>query len=295
MKLGQFLVTVVVIVVFSLDQSSAVDKKKPSGLDWYLYPLSFNLGIVNGQETEESEWPFVASIQQAGHQHFCGGSVWNSNFVITAAHCLSYPNGTLRESSEVSVYIGHIDISVVEPASVFKAAELIPHEKFDGITSHGFDIGVIRLEKSINFKGANQNVRCVCNPKPMSTVIPEECWVIGWGAMNQKGYPVTKLREVKIPLRDHTYCEKTFKEIKKDDPIATYDASFLCAGYDEGGKDACQGDSGGPLLCAISTGPLIYALTGLVSFGEGCAEGNHPGYYTKVYHYLEWITEKTGC
>lgn len=58
--------------------------------------------------------------------------------------------------------------------------------------------------------------------------------------MNQKGYPVTKLREVKIPLRDHTYCEKTFKEIKKDDPIATYDASFLCAGYDEGGKDACQ-------------------------------------------------------
>lgn len=77
MKLGQFLVTVVVIVVFSLDPSSAVDKKKPSGLDWYLYPLSFNLGIVNGQETEESEWPFVASIQQAGHQHFCGGSVWN--------------------------------------------------------------------------------------------------------------------------------------------------------------------------------------------------------------------------
>lgn len=59
--------------------------------------------------------------------------------------------------------------------------QLIPHEKYDGITSHGFDIAAIRLENSIDFKGPNANVRCVCNTKPMETVIPDECYVIGWG------------------------------------------------------------------------------------------------------------------
>lgn len=76
MEFIQFMV--LVIAALSLPQSKAFDNEHPS-LNWYnlFSPLNYNLGIVNGEEVEESEWPFVASIQQAGHQHFCGGSVWN--------------------------------------------------------------------------------------------------------------------------------------------------------------------------------------------------------------------------
>ncbi|KAJ8383018.1 hypothetical protein SKAU_G00037960 [Synaphobranchus kaupii] len=65
-----------------------------------------------------------------------------------------------------------------------------------------------------------------------------------------------------------------------------------CAGSLDGSVDTCQGDSGGPLVCKDASG-VAYAW-GIVSWRDKCGVAGHPGIYTKVAHYYEWVRSHTG-
>jgi secreted trypsin-like serine protease len=55
--------------------------------------------------------------------------------------------------------------------------------------------------------------------------------------------------------------------------------SQICAGEYNGGKDSCQGDSGGGLFVNETVGnESRYVVSGIVSYGDGCAVPGLPGY-----------------
>lgn len=91
-----------------------------------------------------------------------------------------------------------------------------------------------------------------------------------------------------MPLSE---CNTNLLDYNKDRNQAAFqsgvDESQYCAYDPIGRKDSCQGDSGGPLQTIQSfAGPA--KVVGVVSFGIGCGSG-HPGIYTRVAHYIEWI------
>ena len=49
----------------------------------------------------------------------------------------------------------------------------------------------------------------------------------------------------------------------------------------------CQGDSGGPFVCLNNENKAL--LTGIVSFGSGCAYAGYYGVYARVTKILGWI------
>lgn len=63
---------------------------------------------------------------------------------------------------------------------------------------------------------------------------------------------------------------------------------MICAGLLKGGKDACGGDSGGPMACQQHG---RYYLGGIISWGDGCAQENRPGVYTRIDHFTPWIQQ----
>merc|ERR1712168_991820 len=83
--------------------------------------------------------------------------------------------------------------------------------------------------------------------------------------------------KVQVPVVSDEECRAAYGESQIKD-------SMICAGLKEGGKDSCQGDSGGPFTCGNQ-------LTGVVSWGKGCASPGYPGVYTQTSYFIDWLNE----
>ncbi|KAJ9048452.1 Transmembrane protease serine 6 [Entomophthora muscae] len=226
--------------------------------------------VVGGTEVDPPfKYDFVVALLKFG-RHKCGGTLYNSNTVITAAHC------TTGKDRDHDILIHRHDFDLdekAENAKRFPIQSRHRHSDFD-IATYQNDIAIWKI------KGTIPNTPTM--PLDTGRTKHEMLVVVGWGATAENDPISSKLLEVHLPPYDMNSCVNDYKA-KGDDIFPAYQ---LCAGFPEGGKDACQGDSGGPLFTKASAAPT---LVGVVSWGNGCANGHQPGIYTRISHYLGWI------
>ena len=106
-------------------------------------------------------------------------------------------------------------------------------------------LALIQVLKLINVNDENKGR--ICLPDDDNPVADDQdCYVTGWGLVEENGFPSDKLREVKTKPVPLTRCkaEESYGEFR--------DETMTCAGYPEGGKDTCQDDSGNNMVCKVN-------------------------------------------
>ncbi|KAK7863849.1 hypothetical protein R5R35_003333 [Gryllus longicercus] len=232
--------------------------------------------IVGGQNADIGEWPWMAALFNGGRQ-FCGGSLIDNIHILTAAHCVAHMSSW--DVARLTVHLGDHNIKTNYEVRhiVKKVKRVVRHRGFDSRTLYN-DVAVLTLDSPVTF---TQQVRPVCLPSGNALYAGQTATVIGWGSLRESGRQPEILQEVSIPIWTNNECRAKYGSAAPGGIVE----HFLCAGYD--GKDSCSGDSGGPLM--INNGR--WTQVGIVSWGIGCGKGQYPGVYTRVTHFLPWITK----
>nr|XP_061805640.1 serine protease 27-like [Nerophis lumbriciformis] len=232
--------------------------------------------IVGGQNAIEGDWPWMVSLHRRG-SHFCGASLINNQWLLTAAHCFGSSNGP------VTAYLGRLTQSGPNPNEVSRNVDMtILHPNYNPSTFDN-DVALLRLASPVTF---NNFIRPVCLADTASTFFTgTDSWVTGWGRITEGGALPNDLMEVEVPVIGNRQCNCDYN------PSSQITENMICAGLRNGGKDACQGDSGGPMVSRQGT---VWVQSGVVSFGEGCARPERPGVYARVSQYQAWISNELG-
>lgn len=255
--------------------------------------------IVGGSTASVATYPWQAAVvlapaKHSGNAHqrqFCGGSLITSRIVMTAGHCVADGDPDCATAlaclandpgGDKTVKLDPNDVDVVLGRTTLSD------------TSQGAEIAVQGVKLGTNYNGNYQgdnvprfdaaylvlSVPSGHTPIKIAGTDESALWddgspedISGWGSTSESGGTVDTLRAAVVNVIPDPTCAGDYGS--DFDP-----STMVCAGFQSGGVDTCFGDSGGPLEAPLQEGG--YRLVGVTGWGEGCAEPDFPGVYTRV-------------
>lgn len=97
--------------------------------------------IVGGSEIDISTVPWQVSLKNVAqwNQHFCGGSIISSRWILTAAHCVYG-----KSVNNIKIHAGSTNQTQLTNGQYINASQIIIHPNYNSTNSDN-DIALIQL------------------------------------------------------------------------------------------------------------------------------------------------------
>ncbi|EDV51083.1 serine protease 1 [Drosophila erecta] len=269
-----------VLVVFALALATASAGLLPQQLPIHPRDLpavaTIEGRITNGKTAVAGQFPYQVGLSfgSSSGSWWCGGSIIDNAWVLTAAHCTS-------GASSVTIYYGATVRTNAKLTQTVSSSSFIQHASYNSAVLRN-DISLIKTP-SVSFTSDINKVELPALAGTYSTYAGQQAIASGWGKTSDSASGVANTLQYDVfNVVSVEACQGTYGSL-----IAT--SKVICVATPNK-ISTCNGDSGGPLV--LSSNKKLIGVTSFVS-SAGCESGAPAG-FTRVTSYLDWIKSNSG-
>ncbi len=247
--------------------------------------------IINGNTVSTADYPYMALLihnqiaQESKITSFCGATLLNERYVLTAAHCLYTTEPSQFSDLEVVFNVDQIQNDVFDQTNMVAAEAVYYPDDYQNTGNFDNDIAIIELAEPVSSLIVEPNDYVQLTANENYRFDGEVFKVLGYGKTGPDSKSSDTLQAAQVEYAQPELCNQSFESLTLSDKQICVQGKVL----NNLQTGVCGGDSGGPLLYEEDG---VLHQVGIVSFGPkdcGNTDISVQSVYTKVSGYEGWI------